>query len=77
MNILTLPAKLTTGAITLLCTASMLCSAQSPYRPVPNQTWNKTVALDTAFMRVSYEMTFRDALFYSTSERRKSSPTHA
>ena len=68
MNILTLPAKLTTGAITLLCTASMLCSAQSPYRPVPNQTWNKTVALDTAFMRVSYEMTFRDALFYSTSE---------
>ena len=45
MNILTLPAKLTTGAITLLCAASMLCSAQSPYRPVPNQTWNKTVAL--------------------------------
>ena len=68
MNILTLPAKLTTCAITLLCAASMLCSAQSPYRPVPNQTWNKTVALDTAFMRVSYEMTFRDALFYSTSE---------
>ena len=68
MNILTLPAKLTTCAITLLCATSMLCSAQSPYRPVPNQTWNKTVALDTAFMRVSYEMTFRDALFYSTSE---------
>ena len=38
MNILTLPAKLTTGAITLLCAASMLCGAQSPYRPVPNQT---------------------------------------
>ncbi len=68
MNRPVLPAKLTTGAITLLCAASMLCSAQSPYRPVPNQTWNKTVALDTAFMRVSYEMTFRDALFYSTSE---------
>ena len=93
MNRPVLPAKLTTCAITLLCTASMLCSAQSPYRPVPNQTWNKTVALDTAFMRVSYEMTFRDALFYSTSEpggledpevwktmsspKRKSSPTHA
>ena len=68
MNRPVLPAKLTTGAIPLLCAASMLCSAQSPYRPVPNQTWNKTVALDTAFMRVSYEMTFRDALFYSTSE---------
>lgn len=68
MNRPVLPAKLTTGAITLLCAASMLCSAQSPYRPVPNQIWNKTVALDTAFMRVSYEMTFRDALFYSTSE---------
>lgn len=68
MNRPVLPAKLTTCAITLLCAASMLCSAQSPYRPVPNQTWNKTVALDTAFMRVSYEMTFRDALFYSTSE---------
>ena len=70
MNRPVLPAKLklTTGAITLLCATSMLCSAQSPYRPVPNQTWNKTVALDTAFMRVSYKMTFRDALFYSTSE---------
>ena len=68
MNRPVLPAKLTTGAITMLCAASMLCSAQSPYRPLPNQTWNKTVALDTAFMRVSYEMTFRDALFYSTSE---------
>ena len=68
MNRPVLPAKLTTCAITLLCTASMLSRAQSPYRPVPNQTWNKTVALDTAFMRVSYEMTFRDALFYSTSE---------
>ena len=68
MNRPVLPAKLTTGAITLICTASMLCNAQSPYRPVPNQTWNKTVTLDTAFMRVSYEMTFRDALFYSTSE---------
>ena len=68
MNRQVSPAKLTAGVITLLCAASMLCRAQSPYRPVPNNTWDKNVTLDTAFLRVSYRMTFRDALFYSTSE---------
>ena len=67
MNRPVLPAKLTTCAITLLCAASMLCSAQSPYRPIPNDEWNKIITLDTAYMRVSYEMTFRDALLYYTS----------
>ena len=68
MNRQVSPAKLTAGVITLLCATSMLCRAQSPYRPVPNNTWDKNVTLDTAFLRVSYRMTFRDALFYSTSE---------
>ena len=68
MNRQVSPAKLTAGVITLLCAASMLCRAQSPYRPIPNNTWDKNVTLDTAFLRVSYRMTFRDALFYSTSE---------
>ena len=68
MNRPALTAKLTAGVITLLCAASMLCGAQSPYRPIPNNTWDKNVTLDTAFLRVSYRMTFRDALFYSTSE---------
>ena len=55
--------------VILICAASMLSRAQSPYLPIPNGEWDKIITLDTAFIRISYEMTFRDALPYSTSEQ--------
>lgn len=50
-----------------LCCLPIICNAQSPYRPIPNDGWNKIIAFDTAYMRVSYKMTFCDALLYYTS----------
>ena len=68
MKRLTPPAGHIGCIVILICAASMLSRAQSPYLPIPNGEWDKIITLDTAFIRISYEMTFRDALPYSTSE---------
>ena len=68
MKRLTPPAGNIGCIVFLICAASMLSRAQSPYLPIPNGEWDKIITLDTAFIRISYEMTFRDALPYSTSE---------
>ena len=68
MKRLTPPAGHIGCIVFLICAASMLSRAQSPYLPIPNGEWDKIITLDTAFIRISYEMTFRDALPYSTSE---------
>lgn len=54
-------------SLSILICISVICSAQNPYTPIPMQSWDKMVTLDTAFIRVSYTMTFRDALFYKSS----------
>ena len=68
MKRLTPPAGHIGCIVILICAASMLSRAQSPYLPIPNGEWDRIITLDTAFIRISYEMTFRDALPYSTSE---------
>lgn len=42
-------------------------SGQNPYSPIPRSDWKEMTTIDSAYLRISYEMTFRDALLYYTS----------
>ena len=44
------------------------CLAQNPQRPFPNSDWKKTDTLGVTIVRISYEMTFRKALSFNSSE---------
>jgi GLPGLI family protein len=52
--------------IASICTTA---AAQNPFKPIPNEDWGKVETLDTAYLRVEYKMTFRDALFYRSSNK--------
>lgn len=44
------------------------CAAQIPQRPFPNSDWKNVDTLGEAFVRISYDMSFRTALRYSSAE---------
>ena len=41
---------------------------QNMYSPIPRYDWKEMTTLDSAYLRISYEMIFRDALPYYMSE---------
>ena len=59
----------TSVAVIFIASTSIASIAQNPFKPIPNEDWKNVTVLDSAFMRVEYKMTFRDALFYKSSNK--------